>query len=96
MPFALLPTVFCGHQLIEAVVWLGVDGRVERSGRRQLLLPTCSSCCHCCHWLLPVSIVLLEPRYARGRVMPFVVLGAIVAITLLIAVLNGPVEGDVA
>ena len=42
--------------------------------------------------LLPVSIVLLEPRGARARVMPFVALGAIVSIALTVAVLDGPIE----
>ena len=28
VPFAALPALFAVHQLIEAVVWLGLDGRV--------------------------------------------------------------------
>ncbi len=42
--------------------------------------------------LVPVAIVLLEPRGARARVTPFVALGAVVATVLTVAVLAGPVE----
>lgn len=31
VPFAVLPALFAAHQLVEAVVWLGVHGRVGAS-----------------------------------------------------------------
>ena len=92
LPFALLPTVFCVHQLIEAVVWLGVDGRVSESWQAAAALAYVLIALPLLPLLLPVSIALLEPRGARARVMPFVALGSIVSIVLAVAVLDGPVK----
>ena len=70
-PFAALPAVFVVHQLIEALVWLGVDGRVgphvqsaAALGYLVIALPVLPT-------LLPLSIMLLEPRGARLRLSPF-------------------------
>ncbi len=40
---------------------------------------------------MPLAVLLLEPKGRRGRVAPFVGLGAVVAAYLLWAVLDGPV-----
>ena len=92
LPFALLPAVFCVHQLIEAVVWLGVDGSVSSEWEAAAALAYVLIALPLLPLLFPVAIVLLEPRDARARVTPFVVLGAVVAIALSIAVLNGHIE----
>ncbi|OBK27629.1 hypothetical protein A5634_22445 [Mycobacterium asiaticum] len=91
LPFALLPTVFAVHQFIEDAVWPSSDsdissGVIHLAVRAYLfiamaLLPT----------LLPLSIVLLEPRGARLRVAPFVALGAVVSCYLAYVVLTQPV-----
>jgi len=77
--FALLPTVFAAHQLIEAAIWARQDGDIS-AGAAHLavfaylfitlpLLPT----------LFPLSVLLLEPPGSRLRVTPFVVLGGLVS-----------------
>lgn len=91
LPFALLPTIFCAHQFIEAGVWAGRDG--DWSGGivhlavvayvliAFALLPT----------YVPLSVLLLEPKGARLRVAPFVLLGAVVSGYLAYAVLAHPI-----
>ncbi|CAN5613891.1 hypothetical protein BH09ACT8_BH09ACT8_19700 [soil metagenome] len=91
LPFALLPSIFAVHQFLEAAVWAGQDGEVPSTVahvamRAYLfiafpLLPT----------LIPVAVLLLEPRGARRRVAIFVVLGAIVSSYLTVVVLLRPV-----
>ncbi|OBF54237.1 hypothetical protein A5756_14670 [Mycobacterium sp. 852002-53434_SCH5985345] len=92
LPFALLPTIFSLHQFIEAVVWAAKDG--DRSvGVAHLavlayvliafaLLPT----------YVPLAVLLLEPKGARLRVAPFVLLGVVVSSYLAFAVLANPVS----
>jgi hypothetical protein len=90
VPFALLPMVFAVHQVIEAAIWpdgIGLTGgALDLAVRAYLfiafpLLPA----------LVPVSILLLEPRGARLRVAPFAVLGAVVSAYLAVVVLTRPV-----
>lgn len=42
--------------------------------------------------LVPTAVLLLEPRRARLRVLPFVLLGVIVSVALLVAMLRDPVS----
>ena len=82
VPFAALPAVFAVHQLIESLVWAGQDGDVSASLAHAAavayvvialpLLPT----------LVPVAVLLLEPRAQRTRMAPFVVLGVLVSSVL--------------
>ena len=91
VPFAVLPLLFAVHQLLEAVVWAGVDGdvspRVESAAALAYLLialPVLPA-------LFPLAVLLLEPRGARLRVAPFVALGAVVSAYLTVVVLDGDV-----
>lgn len=80
--FGLLPALFALHQLIEGVVWLRVDGRVSAAAGdaaayayvlyAQGVLPA----------LMPVSVLLMEPRGRRRRLVPFVILGVLTAVYL--------------
>lgn len=91
LPFALLPAIFAVHQFIEAAVWAGQHGGVSPGVAHAAavayllialpLLPT----------YVPLSVLLLEPRGARLRVAPFVLLGAIVSAYLGFVVLDDPV-----
>lgn len=89
LPFALLPAVFAVHQLIEAAIWPTANmppGVVHAATLAYVfiafpLLPT----------LVPVAILMLEPRGARLRVAPFVVLGAVVSVYLGVVALTRPV-----
>lgn len=90
--FAALPALFAVHQLVEALVWLGVDGRVgphvqsaAALGYLVIALPVLPT-------LLPLSIMLLEPRGARLRLSPFLGVGLVVSAYLMYALLTGPVR----
>lgn len=92
LPFALLPATFALHQFLEIFVWAGLDGDVpagvaEWAMRAYLfiawpLLPT----------YVPLAVMLLEPRRARLRVAPFLVLGVVVSAYLAYVVLANPVK----
>jgi hypothetical protein len=91
VPFASVPLVFAVHQFIEAAIWAGLGGEISPEAthlavRAYLfiampLLPT----------LIPLSVLLLEPRDARLRVSPFVALGLVVSAYLAFVVLVRPV-----
>ncbi|MBC9227088.1 hypothetical protein GL325_12195 [Aeromicrobium sp. 636] len=95
VPFAALPLLFALHQLTEALVWAGLEGHVSAGVMQAAatvyvlfafpVLPT----------LVPLAVLLLEPKGARLRVAPFVALGLVVSAHLAYVVLNGPlvVEG---
>ena len=89
---AVLPLLLALHQLDEAFVWWGLQGHVP------------STLGHIATWiylafafvvlpvLVPVAILVLEPAGRRRLLMvPFVVLGAVVAGVLLAAMVRGPV-----
>ncbi|MCV7442174.1 hypothetical protein H7K33_08060 [Mycobacterium paraense] len=89
LPFALLPTVFAVHQFLEAAVW---PNRFVSAGVAHfamyayvfIALPLLPA-------LVPVAVLLLEPRGARLRVAPFVALGAVVSAYLAYVVFTKPV-----
>jgi hypothetical protein len=94
---AALPLLLAVHQLDEAFVWWGLQGHVP------------STLGHVATWiylvfafvvlpvLVPVAIVVLEPEGRRRLLMmPFVVLGAVVAGVLLAAMVRGPVTATLA
>ena len=81
-----LPLLFALHQLVEAGVWLGFDGRLSDGAAdaatriyliyAQAVLPA----------LVPLGLYLLEPVRARRRaILPFVLIGAVVGAYLLAA-----------
>ncbi len=91
IPFAALPLLFALHQLVETVVWAGAEGTVSASVQNAAahayvifalpVLPT----------LVPLAVLLLEPRGARLRVAPFVLLGLVVSAYFTVAVIDGPI-----
>jgi hypothetical protein len=92
LPFAALPLLFAVHQLVEAVVWAGEDLLVPAGVAAAAaalayllvafpLLPT----------LVPLAVLLLEPVGQRWRAAPFLALGVVVSVALLVAVLAEPV-----
>ncbi len=93
LPFAALPLLFALHQLVEAVIWAGLEGAVVPEalqhgavliylGYAMVVLPT----------LFPLSVLLLEPHGARLRVAPFVLLGAVTSVALGAEVFSAPVS----
>lgn len=92
VPFAALPALFAAHQLTEAVVWAGLDGRVPAGLADAAALAYALVAFPLLPLLLPLAVLLLEPRTRRLRVAPFVALGAVVAAAMLVATLSGPLE----
>ncbi|MCL3819575.1 DUF6629 family protein [Aeromicrobium wangtongii] len=92
LPFAALPLLFAAHQLTEAIVWAGFDGDVSSSVQKVAAMVYVVFAFSVLPTLVPAAVLLLEPRGARLRVSPFVVLGLVVSAQLTYFVLNGPVS----
>lgn len=89
LPFAALPALLATHQLIETAVWPSVD--MPPGVAHAALLAYLFIAFPVLPLLVPVSILMLEPRGARLRVAPFVALGATVSGYLAYAVFTNPV-----
>ena len=86
---AALPIVLGAHQLVEAFVWTGL-----RNGDEALWRPAA--------WiylaiafgvvpvLVPIAVGTIEPVTSRRRTTLFATIGALVAATLMVAVVRGP------
>lgn len=95
VPFAALPLLFALHQLVEALVWAGSTGAVCPSVQAGASLAYVLFALPVLPLLVPVAVLLLEPRGARRRVVPFAALGLVVTIVMAVAVLDGPVIVEV-
>lgn len=91
VPFALLPALFAAHQFVEAVVWLGLDGRVSAHVQSVAATAYLAFALPVLPVLMPLAVLLLEPRGARLRVAPFLALGTVVGGPLAYALLTSPV-----
>ena len=91
--FAAMPCLFALHQFTEGFVWLGLDGTlpkivVHSAGAAYLLyahglLP----------FLLPLSVLLIEPNGPRQRrMLDFCLLGGALSIYILWGLIAFPVE----
>jgi hypothetical protein len=89
---ATLPLLLGFHQLVESLIWWQLQGDVPHLIGRICLwiymliafvvLPT----------FVPIAVLALETtRRLRWRMVPFVLLGAVVSVVLLVALLRGPV-----
>lgn len=83
VPFAALPLLFAGHQLVEAIVWAGADGDVSQGAMHVATLVYLGFALVVLPTLVPLAVLLLEPRRARARVAPFTALGLVVSLALL-------------
>ena len=91
LPFALLPMLFALHQLVESLVWAGVDGDVSASVQHAAAVAYVVYALPVLPTLVPLAVLILEPRRLRLRVAPFVVLGLAVSGVFAEAVLAHPV-----
>jgi hypothetical protein len=90
--FAALPLLFAAHQLVEAAVWAAEDGDVSAGVGIVATLVYLLFALPVLPTLLPLAVLMLEPRAMRMRVAPFVGLGLVVSAVMLRAVLDGPIE----
>jgi hypothetical protein len=92
LPFASLPLLFAAHQLVEAVVWAGTEGTVSSGTQHAAALGYLIFALPVLPVLVPLAVLLLEPRRARLRVAPFVALGAVVAANLSFVLATHPIS----
>jgi len=89
---AALPLVLGAHSLIESLVWWQLRGDVPHELGRVATWVYLLIAMVVVPVLVPLAVMMLEPNRARRlRIAPFVLLGAVVAVVLLITMLRGPV-----
>ncbi len=91
VPFASLPALFAVHQLIEAAVWARQTGGVSAGVGHVAVLAYLFIAMPLLPTLVPIAVLMLEPRGARLRVAPFVGIGMIVSAYLAYIVFTKPV-----
>jgi len=92
---AAIPLVFAAHQLVEALVWWGLEGDVSESVWRPALYVYLVIAFGVVPVLVPTAVAALEPAANRWRVNVLAAMGAVVAVVLLYAVVRGPVEASI-
>ena len=89
---AAVPLVLGAHQLIEGLVWRGLEGAVDESIWRAAVWVYLVIAFAIVPVLVPVAVGALEPVAHRRRTFIFTAIGAVVAGVLMYAVVRGPVE----
>ena len=89
---AWLPLLLGAHQLIEAFVWLWLQGHVPRKAGQAALWAYLLIAFVVLPVLVPLAVIALEPtRRRKWMMVPFAVTGTLIAIALLVAMARGPV-----
>lgn len=92
---AALPFLFAGHQLVEAVVWRGLEGEAAEAVWRPALWTYLVIAFGVLPVLVPVAVAAAEPPGTRRAMRPFSVLGAAVSVVLVHAIVRGPIEARI-
>jgi len=97
LPLALLPLLFGMHQLIEALAWWGLEGRVSPEVGRAAVWAYLAIAFLVLPPLVPTAMLSAEgdPR-RRRRLMPLVVLGLAVAAALVPGLIGDRAGAEVA
>jgi hypothetical protein len=94
---ASLPLILGIHQVIESFVWWGLQGHVPPTAGTAALWAYVLIAFVLLPVYVPVAVFTLEGAgRRRWNIAPFVVIGAVVAIMLLIAVIRGPIGATLA
>ncbi|MFJ8039460.1 DUF6629 family protein [Kitasatospora sp. NPDC096147] len=93
LPLAALPLVLGVHQLVEAVVWLGEEGRIGPGLARSAGVGWALIAMPLLALLVPVGAWRAAGR--PRRLVGFVAIGLVTAVVLTLAVLGGPVTAEV-
>lgn len=89
---AALPVVFGVHQLIEVIVWWGLDGTVGPAIAEAAQWLYLTIAFGLIPWAIPLAVRRLEPDSTRRRWMaPLIGLGTVVAVALMVPTLVGPI-----
>jgi hypothetical protein len=92
LALASLPLLFGVHQLIEAAVWLGLQGHLSHAPAHVALWAYLLIAFVVLPVFVPLAVRANEPSRRRRLAMtPFAVLGAAVAVDLFVAMVRGPV-----
>jgi len=92
LALAWIPLLLGAHQLIEALVWLWLQGHVPRGIGHVALWAYLLIAFVVLPVFVPLAVIAVEPTRRRKLMMaPFAVLGAAIAVTLLAAMVRGPV-----
>ncbi len=92
---ASLPLVLAAHLLVEAVVWVGLQGRVAEDVWRPAVGIYLAIAFGVLPVLVPIAVGVLEPAPRRRLVRGFVLAGAAVSLVLMYAVVRGPVDARI-
>lgn len=95
VPLAALPLLLAAHQLVETFVWWGLQGKVPAEAGRVALWAYLIFAFGVLPVFVPAAVMAIEPMGRRRWMMaPFLVLGAAVSVTLLVAMIRGPVTAS--
>ena len=91
-PLAALPLIFGTHQMVEAVVWWGIDGYVDDRTTNWFAMLYLAIAFGLIPWFVPWAAQRIEPDRLRRRLMlALTVLGASVSVYLMVPVVRGPI-----
>ena len=89
---AWIPLLLGAHQFIEALVWLWLQGHVPRGIGYVALWAYLLIAFVVLPVFIPLAVIALEPTRRRKQMMvPFALLGSVIAVTLFAAMVRGPV-----
>ena len=89
---AWIPVLLGAHQFIEALVWLWLQGHVPRGIGYVALWAYLLIAFVVLPVFIPLAVIALEPTRRRKQMMvPFALLGGVIAGTLFAAMIRGPV-----
>jgi hypothetical protein len=94
-PLVAIPLLLAGHQLVEVLIWRGLQGRVRDAVWRPALWVYLVIAFAVLPVLVPVAVGALEPEPNRRRVGVFAVVGGVVSVVLTYALLRGPVTASI-
>jgi hypothetical protein len=91
--FAAMPCLFALHQFTEGFVWLGLDGRLPSMVTHDVAAAYILYAQGLLPFLLPLSVLLIEPtRARRRRMLDFSLLGAALTVYLLWGLIAYPLH----
>jgi hypothetical protein len=89
---AWLPLLLGAHQFIEALVWLWLQGHVPRAVGQVALWAYLLIAFVVLPVFVPLAVIALEPtRRRKWMMVPFALIGTVVAVVLFAAMVRGPV-----
>ncbi len=90
IPVAVLPIIFGFHQLVESVVWFGLQGHVDHFFTHLAITVYIFIAMVFLPIYVPIAVLLIEPsRKRRYITMPFCLVGIFVGVLLALSMLGG-------